>query len=1021
MMDNTSLFKSRPSDEAHGFREQLKHHPIYFRVFMDAADPIIIEDLSGIVIDANREALRAYGWTREELLGQPITSIVPEERHGQAAELLKHCLAGEEVRNVEGLRVSREGTVYDVLLTLSLLKDENGKPVAIASIAKDITQLRQSEAATKRMSLVFMDASDPIVIEDLSGIVIDANREALRAYGWTREELLGQPITSIVPEERHGQAGELLKHCRAGEEVRNVEGLRVSREGTVYEVLLTLSLLKDERGKPVAIASIAKDITHLRLREEAEKANQAKRDFLANMSHEIRTPMNAIIGMSQLALNTQLTPKQHNYLSQINVSGKILLDIINDILDFSKIEAGKLDLEIIEFQMAEVLANLSTFIMMKAQEKGLEVLFSMNKDVPTTLMGDPLRLGQVLVNLASNAVKFTEQGEVIIFIEQVSQEDNKATLQFSVKDTGIGLSQEQMGRLFQAFNQGDTSTTRKYGGTGLGLTICQRLVELMDGKLWIESELGQGSRFSFTASFGLPSKERGKELASAIDLRGVRALVVDDNETSRKILERILKSYSLDISLAGSGQEALAELERVGSEKRYELVIMDRNMPGMDGLEAVNRIRAHPNILKQPKIIMLTAYGQEEVWNRANQAGLDGFLIKPVNPSMMLDVIMEVLGKKAVEPHRLIGKLDVEVGVLKSIQGAQVLLVEDNAINQEVAVAMLEQAGLVVSIAHNGKEAIRKVSESEYDCLLMDIQMPDLDGLETTRRIRQQDRFQSLPIIAMTANAMAGDRDRCLAEGMNDYVTKPIDPNKLFSTLRHWIKRPKQPSPSPSFSSREAEEREDDPIWTNLPGIDVPLGLERVGGNKTLYRKLLMNFHRDYIDATTLINADLDGGDTHNAEMLVHTIKGIAGNLGAEDLHTLAGKLESAIRNGTHDRSPQLQEDFARCLGTIMISLAALKSPEDNQKGEESEFSGKPTGSFKALFQSLKNLETHLKDGKPKQCAQAIKHVRQLAWPSDFEQSIKELEMLLRRYKFQDARPILDSLIRKLSCRPIDD
>ena len=932
---------------------------------MDAADPIVIEDLSGIVIDANREALRAYGWTREELLGQPITWIVPEERHGQAADLLKRCLAGGEVRNVEGLRVSREGTVYDVLLTLSLLKDEKGKPVAIASIAKDITQLRQAEAATKRMSLVFMDAADPIVIEDLSGIVIDANREALRAYGWTREELLGQPITWIVPEERHGQAADLLKRCLAGGEVRNVEGLRVSREGTVLDVLLTLSLLKDEKGKPVAIASIAKDITHLRLREAAEKANQAKRDFLANMSHEIRTPMNAIIGMSQLALNTQLTPRQHHYLNQINVSGKVLLGIINDILDFSKIEAGKLDLEIIEFQIAEVLENLSTLIMMKAQEKGLEVLFSMNKDVPTTLMGDPLRLGQVLVNLASNAVKFTEHGEVIIAIEQVNQQGNQTTLQFSVKDTGIGLNQEQMDRLFQAFNQADTSTTRKYGGTGLGLTICQRLVELMDGKLWIESELGQGSRFIFTASFGLPSKERGKELTSVIDLRGVRGLVVDDNETSRKILEGILKSYSLEISLAGSGQEALAELERVSSEKPYDLVIMDWKLPGMDGFEAVHRIRAHPNILKQPKIIMLTAYGQDEVWNQANQAELDGFLIKPVNPSIMLNVIMEVLGKKTAEPNRLIGKVGVDVGMLQTIQGARVLLVEDNAINQEVAVAMLEQAGLVVSLANNGEEAIRKVSESGYDCVLMDMQMPVLDGLEATRRIRQQNRFQSLPIIAMTANAMAGDRDRCLAVGMNDYLTKPIDPNKLFSTLLNWIKRPNHPPASLSSQSATTEEGEDDHLWTNLPGIDSSLGLERVGGNKNLYRKLLMKFHRDYIDATTLISNALDTGDTNHARLLVHTIKGIAGNLGAEDLNAVASKLEGAIRNGTHDRSPQLLEQFAQCLSTIMTSLAALKSPEDDRKGDDSEYSRQPTTVFRTPFASVEKPRTPFERWQP--------------------------------------------------------
>jgi signal transduction histidine kinase/CheY-like chemotaxis protein len=644
-------------------------------------------------------------------------------------------------------------------------------------------------------------------------------------------------------------------------------------------------------------------------RNEAEDATKAKSDFLANMSHEIRTPMNAIMGMAHLALKTDLTPKQSDYLKKVDISAKSLLGIINDILDFSKIEAGKLDMESVDFQLEDTLDNISTLVGIKTQEKGLELLFKTDRSVPTALVGDPLRLGQILINLSNNAVKFTDTGEIVVSSELVKKDGAQVTLKFSVRDTGIGMTDKQAAKLFQPFAQADSSTTRKYGGTGLGLTISKRLAEMMGGEIWVESNPGQGSTFSFTANFGLGKEKAKKRFKPASELKGMKVLVVDDNATSRSILQEMLESFSFEVSLAASGEEGITELEADDKDKPFELVIMDWQMPGMDGIEASRRIKNHTGLSKIPAIVLVTAYGREEVMQQAEGVGLEGFLLKPVNASMLFDAIMQAFGDEVPEISRVAQRQEQEAEALKHIRGAQLLLVEDNEINQQVAKEILEGAGLKVTLANNGQEAVNAVKENKYDAVLMDIQMPVMDGYEATRRIRKweggiekaevgmrklenggqrtEDRSQkkkgqqpavhrepntvSLPIIAMTAHAMAGDEDKSLEAGMNGHVTKPIDPDQLFSTLQKWIKpsekrvqvqQPEVPVERPE-SDKAVPEEEELPVY--LPGFDLSDGLKRLQGNKRLYRKLLLSFSTDYCGAADDIRIALDAKDSERS------------------------------------------------------------------------------------------------------------------------------------------------------------
>ncbi len=740
-----------------------------------------------------------------------------------------------------------------------------------------------------------------------------------------------------------------------------------------------------------------------KLRELADAANKSKGEFLANMSHEIRTPMNAIIGMSYLMKKTSLNEKQKDYNHKIEVSARNLLRIIDDILDFSKIEAGKLTLEHSNLFLDELISEVSDAVNVKLQNKNeVELVTSVDPLIPPVILGDSVRLRQVLLNLTDNAAKFTKAGEVKLSAKLVKKLSYGLIIHFSVEDTGIGISEEQIDKLFSPFQQADLSTTRKFGGTGLGLVICKRIVEMMDGELDVQSKEGKGSVFSFNAFFSLAdSKEQDTEVT--VSMKGRKALLVDDSESARIVLNEMLTSLGFDVVVANDAFEAIEIFEKEQkSNQHLSLMVVDWQMPGMDGLQLVREIKAKEG-LEVPSILMVTAYGLESVREAAKQKLVDGVLLKPINTSTLNDTLNSILH---LNDKNRGGKLTVEnesdLSVFRSyLEGVRVLLVEDNDINLQLAEELLSDVGVIYSAARNGLEAVEKVNTETFDAVLMDIQMPEMDGLTATKKIREDKRKDNLPIIAMTAHALKGEKEKSLAAGMNDHITKPIDPTILYRALVKYVK-------GIDTVQNATVVTKENKFTLEVEGLDVKEGLNRIGGKVDSYKKLLETFIRNYENTSDVVLKWKSENNLKELAPLMHTIAGVCGNIGAKEIYVVAYPLSHAFKVMADENSGTLTIPQQKQLEYIADKLQKLVS-DLKQQLTSSEVNDDSKASiteeeWQRKIQELKKL-IEGQDGTAVDVCQTLLTAVQLS--DDKKATLEKIKNLLDEFEFDAALALL--------------
>ncbi len=959
----------------------------YRQLFESNPAPILIyERKTYNILAVNDAFVHHYGYSQNEISALKLPDLYPDEEKEKVVKLADDL---HGYRNVgEWHHRKKDGSIISIIACSNDL-NYKGHDARVAVIT-DVTEQKQVEERIKNLNIelekrvaertadlvneieerkkvatsleqsreslriIIESMPFPVILVNRDRTIRDVNKAALELLDYDSEkEIVGKlctetyylddDVSNLVFDRNQSIDKQETIHQDKNKEkipvLKSAVPITIEGEEILLEAFVDITKIK-EMEKELVLA-----------KEQALEAARAKSDFLANMSHEIRTPMNAIIGLSHLALQTEMDAKQFDYLSKIKSSAQNLLEIINDILDFSKIEARKLKLEKIDFNLEKVFQDTANIVTFKAHEKNLEILFAIETDVPRQLIGDPLRLHQILANLANNAVKFTESGEIEIRAELLREYNKSVAIRFSVRDTGIGLSPDQQQKLFQSFSQADASTTRRYGGTGLGLAICKQLVEIMGGKIWAESVPEKGSTFYFTAVFEKQKVQKIETLKPSPDLRGLKVLVCDDNESSRLLLKDSLTLFGFTVGVASSGSEAI-DIIKQHRDKPYQLLLIDWKMPQMDGIETIDKIQADAGISNVPTIIMVSAYSQDKVINQAGKIGIDAFLLKPVSQSTLFDTIMQVFGKAAPKRKRLATRGQIFNKEIDKISGANILLVEDNEINQQVSKELLIASGMNVEIAENGEIAVAKckdISQPQFDLIFMDLEMPVMDGYIATQKIRQIPDLKKTPIVALTADAMSGVKSRALNAGMNDYITKPIDPKDVQNMLIKWI-------PPRQMEKKHSKIKLDpDTNFPVLDGIDTLNGLRRVAGNRTVYSHILRKFcseNSDLIDKLKTALADQNREETIH---LAHALKGSAGNIGAQSLYQIASSLNDELKDHpdnlkkTHDLISQLSTE----LDQIIRVIKEANFPDENNQSIQSEVPQTDQESFKKSVQEL--------------------------------------------------------------------